>query len=231
MKKSRLLSAVCASLFSLITNASDAAIIADSVQEFSGIQGQDNWTYGYYSDTFNPSGFQEMGIFNPVSAPDVWVVDFDEPSPIYWTLLNSIGGHPNGTSTPAQRDRVEHWAVRRWTSEVNGLITMSGNIADLDPGGGAGSNGVAGRIFVGDAEIFSVTINNGDSVGFDYTAIVNVTIGTTIDFVIDPLFSNDSFDSTRFTAQVEVVPVPAAVWLFASGLLGLVGISRRKGAA
>ena len=31
--------------------------------------------------------------------------------------------------------------------------------------------------------------------------------------------------------QVEVVPVPAALWLFSSGLLGLIGISSRKKAA
>ena len=31
--------------------------------------------------------------------------------------------------------------------------------------------------------------------------------------------------------QVQVVPIPAAVWLFGSGLLGLVGIARRKKAA
>jgi hypothetical protein len=30
---------------------------------------------------------------------------------------------------------------------------------------------------------------------------------------------------------VSAVPVPAAVWLFGSGLLGLVGISRRKKSA
>jgi fumarate reductase subunit C len=28
--------------------------------------------------------------------------------------------------------------------------------------------------------------------------------------------------------EATVVPVPAAVWLFASGLLGLVGIARRR---
>lgn len=33
------------------------------------------------------------------------------------------------------------------------------------------------------------------------------------------------------TLNVSAVPVPAAVWLFASGLLGLLGISRRKGMA
>lgn len=32
----------------------------------------------------------------------------------------------------------------------------------------------------------------------------------------------------RLTATAPVVPVPAAVWLFGSGLLGLVGVARRK---
>ena len=30
-------------------------------------------------------------------------------------------------------------------------------------------------------------------------------------------------------ADVTVVPVPAAVWLFASGLLGIVAVARRRG--
>jgi len=28
--------------------------------------------------------------------------------------------------------------------------------------------------------------------------------------------------------EIETVPIPAAAWLFGSGLLGLVGIARRK---
>jgi len=35
----------------------------------------------------------------------------------------------------------------------------------------------------------------------------------------------------RTSAELTTVPVPAAVWLFGSGLLGLVGIARRKRAA
>jgi hypothetical protein len=31
--------------------------------------------------------------------------------------------------------------------------------------------------------------------------------------------------------EISQVPLPAAVWLFGSGLLGLVGIARRKKAA
>jgi hypothetical protein len=35
-------------------------------------------------------------------------------------------------------------------------------------------------------------------------------------------------DGTILEVDVKVVPVPAAVWLFGSGLLGLVGLARRK---
>ena len=36
------------------------------------------------------------------------------------------------------------------------------------------------------------------------------------------------FDNVSVIADVSAVPVPAAVWLFGSGLLGLVGVARRK---
>ena len=40
--------------------------------------------------------------------------------------------------------------------------------------------------------------------------------------------STTKFSMTSGTSGVHVIPVPAAVWLFGSGLLGLVGIARRK---
>lgn len=39
-------------------------------------------------------------------------------------------------------------------------------------------------------------------------------------------FSDANFETVRF----DVVPIPAAVWLFASGLIGLIGLARRKSA-
>ena len=41
--------------------------------------------------------------------------------------------------------------------------------------------------------------------------------------------SGESADS--YTLNVGAVPVPAAVWLFGSGLLGLIGVARRKARA
>ena len=44
------------------------------------------------------------------------------------------------------------------------------------------------------------------------------------------LFSvnKDLLDATAGHFLVKAVPVPAAVWLFGSGLLGLIGVARRK---
>jgi len=43
--------------------------------------------------------------------------------------------------------------------------------------------------------------------------------------------SNDDtirYNTTNFTMSVTTVPVPAAIWLFGSGLIGLIGLGRRK---
>jgi hypothetical protein len=53
-------------------------------------------------------------------------------------------------------------------------------------------------------------------------------LGAGLDWQIDYLFDfNGSTDFVRLSV-VSAVPVPSAVWLFGSGLLGLVGMARRK---
>lgn len=42
------------------------------------------------------------------------------------------------------------------------------------------------------------------------------------------LSSNDAGSSYSMTVTASPVPVPAAVWLFGSGLIGLVGVARRR---
>ena len=41
-------------------------------------------------------------------------------------------------------------------------------------------------------------------------------------------YDNVCWASDGSCASAPVVPVPAAVWLFGSGLLGLVGVARRR---
>lgn len=47
-------------------------------------------------------------------------------------------------------------------------------------------------------------------------------------FAASPFATFDQNGSVSATGNTQVVPVPAAVWLFGSGLLGLVGIARRR---
>jgi hypothetical protein len=76
----------------------------------------------------------------------------------------------------------------------------------------------------------SLTLASGDLSIFDYAAISG-TNGAPANF--DSFFLSfgadiDLVGTWRTTVQMTPVPIPAAVWLFGSGLLGLVGIARRK---
>jgi hypothetical protein len=66
---------------------------------------------------------------------------------------------------------------------------------------------------------------------FNY--FVNIGQLSADDWYLTPIFYVDGvFDATFFTIAplftVTAVPVPAAIWLFGSGLVGLIGFARRK---
>jgi hypothetical protein len=55
--------------------------------------------------------------------------------------------------------------------------------------------------------------------------ILFLAIAIIVYFIPNTLFGDFTFSAAA------VVPVPAAIWLFGFGLLGLIGIARRKKAA
>ena len=57
------------------------------------------------------------------------------------------------------------------------------------------------------------------------TASFQFTSPTTL---TDLFTTSTTVTSTSFSGSITAVPVPAAIWLFGSGLLGLVGVARRK---
>jgi len=74
---------------------------------------------------------------------------------------------------------------------------------------------------------FSTTATSTDF-GFPAREAAPESIDSNIGILIT--FSLTAGDSVSFTSNFDVVPVPvpAAIWLFGSGLLGLFGASRRK---
>lgn len=76
----------------------------------------------------------------------------------------------------------------------------------------------------------SFILGTGDGIqSVNVARAINET-GSTWDFADFNQFTYN-FDERAWAEFTTVVPVPAAVWLFGSGLLGLIGMARRKKAA
>ena len=196
-----------------------ASIIADSVSEFSNVQGQDNWYYGYYTTPGVSSSFTQMTLFDSVGDVALgpgWEEAATQPP---WTLLWATGGHPNGPPYGA-----DHWAVRRWISEVNGTIVITGTLADQQLGG----DGNRGLILVNGVSLFDQFIAGSDLVGINYSITVPVNIGDAIDFAIARGGDDILTDVTRFTATIAVVPEPSTLALGVLGVLGCCALARRR---
>ena len=120
------------------------------------------------------------------------------------------------------------------SDEIFTLTSTSGSYdASADGGDGlgtfAGTFSVGGGLLSGtfsDLEVFGF----GDGINFDFDAILAFDSGSLkggfTTGVLDGIIGGSKL--TVKLATISAVPVPAAVWLFGSGLLGLVGIARRK---
>ncbi len=194
--------------------------VADSVAEFSGSQGQDNWIYGYWdkrNDADHIYDPNEMSFFDDgFFQGGVWDLAVNVAP---WTLLDANGGHP---AANGQGDPEVHWAVRRWVSEVSGDIEIMGDAIHPSTGG----DGTIVRIFIDGVEVYNASLL-GSSVSFDFLASVNA--GSYVDFVIDAgLADNDGADSTVLRAMIfQVIPEPTSA-LAMLGLASAALLRRRR---
>lgn len=87
-------------------------------------------------------------------------------------------------------------------------------------------------VFLGECLMTSPCYHGGlDDFSFDVTNLSDLMDGSlTLSIVqTDQYFTR--LGMTTLTIETTPTPIPAAAWLFGSGLLGLVGIARRKKAA
>ena len=211
-------------------------VLADSQADWSatGQQGENGWSYGYYdvrADVTTGDGiymdtdFIEFlndgtGVISNDPVIGNWMMSQNHWSGTKWDLLanggavggpwtevSAAGGHPAGNG---QNDPSVHWAIRRFTSNVN---------ADVELRGAHSTGGsTIGRIFQNGVEIFSTS-------GGSYSLPVSLAVGDRIDFAIDPdgagaLDINDpatldniadGADGTTFTATFVQVDVDVIV--------------------
>ena len=181
-------------------SAQTRTVVADSEAQFSCVQGQDGWHYGYLAGSFTAQDFQSMTHCGPdvYYAGDAWWVD----QGAYWTSIRSAISFPNGPAS-CGRQPVEQWAVRRWVSRVTGPVTIAGTIADV-----LGSfDGFTAHIVIDGVAVLSQPVGNRQELPYQIDATVNV--GSTVDFSIQP-HGSDCNDHARFTATITLAGEPTS---------------------
>ncbi len=227
-------------------SAAHAAPFANSISDFSNVQGQNGWFYGFFNQGVDGStpydpvvDFKNFSTYGVV-GPDVWGASDAQVGAQNndYLGLGAATGHPTGLAPPDTQDRII-WAVRRYVSEIDGAIDIAIDLRkeNLNANGG----GVTGRVFVDGVEIFNRLIMATDGIGVQRTLVVpHVGVGSLIDFAIDPLgvlprdsngdlIGNDGIyspraDGTFFSAVISphAVPVAPTFLLMIGGLMGLV---------
>lgn len=111
---------------------------------------------------------------------------------------------------------------------ANGTIGISGgNYAGNTAVWGASANTIGGTSWFA----ANTAASSGDSLyAYKLGSEINTTTGqfSSTYFESAGVWSFDAAAGTLTYGSVAAVPVPAAVWMFASGLVGLAGIARRK---
>jgi hypothetical protein len=174
----------------------DPGLVADSVADYSGVQGQNGWYYGFIRPDVNAE-WQPMPSYLSGGASPGWYAD-----PAHtWTSISADSVHPNGEITTEGRSPVEEYAVRRWVSDEVGLLHVTSHIAKVYADGL--SNGVLARVAVDGIVMKETWIEGWNTTGYDVTIDVVALEGTVIDFVMDPNESTDLSDRTFWTISIS----------------------------
>jgi hypothetical protein len=186
----------------------EANSVANSVLQFSGVQGQDNWYYGYRNYTKDGGGesyHPETGFiaFNPEAQWSGSQWDLDKTARNPWTEMGVENTHPN-SDTAANPDGFNtgvHWTIRRWVANQITKVTpmaLSWHVHKANTGGG---NGVTGALYINGHRKDAVIVIGTDGTGVSHTYYANVVPGDKIDVILSPR-GTDGIDSDGNDASV-----------------------------
>lgn len=195
------------------TNPNDPAdnlltfVIANSIAEFSGEQGQGGWYNGYRNYTedggetdYDPTtqfiayaGGEGQGDWDGVGQfwnNGSWDLDLQARGP--WTFQNAQSIHPNGVNSAPNQ---EHWAIRRWiASELaeETPVAIIWQVKKENPAGG----GVTGAIHINGHLVDSKTIAGNDSAGEIRRYYANLLPTDIVDLALTPQGPSDRNDGS-----------------------------------
>lgn len=191
-----------------------ARVVADSVAEFSDKQGKNGWYYGYWDRAHDKDGKYAPGSEfillehfgqdsrNGLSrntafkTGDLWYLSDGQ----FYTSLWAKGGHANSSAKLGDYKAAEHWAVRRWISNVSGIVSISGKAGKEMPWGGNWGGECRALIIVDGETVLSTVM---DEHNLDYMLTVKVQENSVVDFLIAP---DPSIGVVTFTATIQERP-------------------------
>ncbi len=189
----------------------DAATNVTTMMGATGMDGVWNYTWTVMAD---PDPFIDavFSVTNMGSSTQAFTINFALPvSPPFYN--GTMWGDLTAGFQDSSGDGNVTFAVDAWDGLVNGTSAMTLSTVSFAPVVCSGPN-CSGSFSTSDGPLpyLGSTVND---------------IGLALSFTLSA-GDTATFD-TRF--EVQPVPVPAAVWLFGSGLLGLVGVARARKAA
>jgi hypothetical protein len=192
-------------------------------------------TTGTFLSTYANSSFTATGdLITDLSA---WLGPKSDLTQIQWNILGTIGGATiAGTGGLTTVSAINAVTDTR-TGEFNADLGNIGSFVEQRNLDLASSDGVAYTQvnFIqdfGSPGGLGIDSNAGLGASLAFYELVKGT--RTVQGEINPLAGSWSFNfgsgaaSVVYNAATAPVPVPAAVWLLGSALLGMAGISRRK---
>ncbi|NQT40926.1 MAG: PEP-CTERM sorting domain-containing protein [Planctomycetes bacterium] len=173
-----------------------AKVLADSQKDWEGhaAQPHGDWRYGRYNGAANWNSFAEntnAGTYYPGAPGSSWIGGNGD----VWNVPDypQLGEY---SQAPSNGD----WAVRRWTSDVDGEVTVFYDAMRLQ----TGSSGQIAGIYLNGQPLRSMKLSNSN---YHEMGSIGVTVqaGDHVDFIVDSRGYNNS-DWTHFTGRVELGP-------------------------
>ncbi len=175
-------------------------LIANYDVDYSNVQGRAGWSYGYF-DGSGDSAYTDAN-FKPLDfVQTMWGYEWSTPA-VQHAKLTRTNAHPGVT------DGRPVWTVQRWTSNVEGMVRVTGK-AELntttDP-----SDGVGLKLLVDGVVYKSLLVGGaGRPRASTYDLVVPTKVGTKVDIGITPGPGlNSGWDVTSVTSQIYLTDLP-----------------------